>query len=147
MSQVRNRKQSSKIMLCETLDAVQKVFGDPELEPPVSPVVEKLLPYLDATSTLRLIQSGITCILKLLQGTSVVWTKLVQRTLPDDDKIGVDQMYHHEYNNRVRELFEERQVQMVPKVPVFKCQKVALGAPTSKNGLQKPRETPPKMVG
>ena len=70
MSQVRNRKQSSKIMLCETLDAVQKVFGDPELEPPVSPVVEKLLPYLDATSTLRLIQSGITCILKLLQGTS-----------------------------------------------------------------------------
>ena len=57
-------------MLCETLDAVQKVFGDPELEPPVSPVVEKLLPYLDATSTRRLIQSGITCILKLLQGTS-----------------------------------------------------------------------------
>ena len=29
-------------------DAVQKFFGDPDLEPPVSPVVEKLQPYLDA---------------------------------------------------------------------------------------------------
>ena len=36
---------------------------------------------------------------------------------------------------------------LLPKVPVFKCQKMALRAPKSKNGLQKPRETPPKMVG
>ena len=34
-----------------------------------------------------------------------------------------------------------------PKVPVFTCQKMALRAPWSKNGVQKPRETPPKMVG
>ena len=34
-----------------------------------------------------------------------------------------------------------------PKVPVFTCQKMALRAPQSKNGVQKPRETPPKMVG
>ena len=33
------------------------------------------------------------------------------------------------------------------KVAVFKCQKMALRAPESSNGLQKPRETPPKMVG
>ena len=33
------------------------------------------------------------------------------------------------------------------KVPVFKCQKMAPWAPKSKIGLQKPRETPPKMVG
>ena len=32
------------------------------------------------------------------------------------------------------------------KVPVFKCQKMALRAPKSKNGLQKPCETPPQMV-
>ena len=42
-------------MLCEKADAVQKFFGDPDLDPPMSPVVEKLLPYLDATSTLHLI--------------------------------------------------------------------------------------------
>ena len=30
---------------------------------------------------------------------------------------------------------------------VFTCQKIALRAPRSKNGVQKPRETPPKMVG
>ena len=35
----------------------------------------------------------------------------------------------------------------LPKVPVFKYQKMALRAPKSKNGLQKSRETPPKMVG
>ena len=32
------------------------------------------------------------------------------------------------------------------KVHFFRCQKMALQAPKSKNGLQKPRETPPKMV-
>ena len=36
---------------------------------------------------------------------------------------------------------------LMPKVPVFKCQKMALQAHKSSNGLQKPRETPPKMVG
>ena len=35
----------------------------------------------------------------------------------------------------------------LPKVPVFKCQKMAFRAPNSSNGLQKPRETPPKLVG
>ena len=37
--------------------------------------------------------------------------------------------------------------QILAKVPVFKCQKMALWASKFKNGLQKPRETPPKMVG
>ena len=36
---------------------------------------------------------------------------------------------------------------LLAKVPVLKCQKTALRAPQFKNGLQKPRETPPKMVG
>ena len=33
-----------------------------------------------------------------------------------------------------------------PKVPVFKCQKMALRTPKSRKGLQKSRKTPPKMV-
>ena len=37
-------------------------------------------------------------------------------------------------------------IQILAKVPVFKCQKMALRMPKSKNGLQNPRETPPKMV-
>ena len=36
---------------------------------------------------------------------------------------------------------------VLPKVPIFECQKLALPAAKSSNGLQKPRETPPKMVG
>ena len=36
---------------------------------------------------------------------------------------------------------------LLAKVPVFKCRKMALRAPEYKNGFQKPRETPPKMVG
>ena len=36
---------------------------------------------------------------------------------------------------------------LLSKVPVFRCHKMTLQAPQSKNGLQKPRETPPKMVG
>ena len=35
----------------------------------------------------------------------------------------------------------------MPKVPVFKCQKMAPRTPNSKNGLQKPRETPPLNGG
>ena len=36
---------------------------------------------------------------------------------------------------------------LLTKVPVLKCQKMAPVAPQYKNGLQKPRKTPPKMVG
>ena len=39
------------------------------------------------------------------------------------------------------------QKKLLPKVPVLKCQKMALGVLESKNGLKKPRETPPKTVG
>ena len=35
----------------------------------------------------------------------------------------------------------------MPKVPVFRCKKMAFRATRFKNGVQKPRETPPKMVG
>ena len=35
---------------------------------------------------------------------------------------------------------------LLAKVPIFKCQKMALRTAKSKNGLQKPCETPPKMV-
>ena len=107
-------------MSCEKSDAVEKFFGDPDLEPPVSPVVEKLLPYLDATSTLHLVQSGITCLLKHLQYSSVVWRKLVKRSLPGDYEIGVDQLYYHKYNDRVRETFEEKQIQMASLFNILK---------------------------
>ena len=36
---------------------------------------------------------------------------------------------------------------LLAKLPVLKCQKMAPRAPQYKNGPQKPRKTPPKMVG
>ena len=39
------------------------------------------------------------------------------------------------------------QFQFLQKVRVFKCQKMALRASKSKNGVQKPRKTPPKWLG
>ena len=107
-------------MSCEKSDAVENFFGDPDLDPPVSPVVEKLLPYLDSASALHLLQSGITCLLKHLQYSPVVWRKLVRRTLPGDYEIGVDQLYYHKYNDRVRESFEEKQIQMASLINILK---------------------------
>ena len=107
-------------MSCEKSDAVEKFFGDPDLDPPVSPVVEKLLPYLDSTSTLHLVESGISCLFKHLQRSPFVWKKLVKRSVPGDYEIGVDQLYYQKYNDRVRESFEEKQTQMATLINILK---------------------------
>ena len=51
------------------------------------------------------------------------------------------------FTNNVRETSAIFWHVKTPKVPVSTWQKMALRAPRSKNGVQKPRETPPKMVG
>ena len=51
----------------------EQVFGNPD-------VVERLLIFLDANSTLRLAQSRISCTLHVLEHTSTAWNKLVKRT-------------------------------------------------------------------
>merc|ERR1711971_174569 len=94
-----NRKDSGKIMSNDKAKAVREFFGDPDKKPPMSPVVEKLLPYLDASSTLHLVQSGISCLKQHLQTTSVVWRKLV---------------------NRVRETFEEKRILMASLIDLLK---------------------------
>ena len=50
----------------------EQVFAIPD-------VVETLLCFLDATSTLRLAESRISCTLHLLQHTTTAWNKLVKR--------------------------------------------------------------------
>ena len=108
-------------MSCEKSDAVEKFFGDPDLDPPVSPVVEKLLPYLDSTSTLHLLESGISCLFKHLQRSPFVWKKLVNRSVPGDCEIGVAyQLYYQIYNDRVRESFEEKQIRMATLINILK---------------------------
>ena len=73
-------------------------------------LLENLLPYLDSGSTLCLAQSKISCILGLLQKTTdtengtVEWNKLVQRSLPEDFKIGWG---GRGYFTRVSESYEE----------------------------------------
>ena len=51
----------------------EQVFGNPD-------VVERLLIFLDANSTLRLAQSRISCTLHVLEHTPTAWNKLVKRT-------------------------------------------------------------------
>ena len=99
---------SDKIMSNDKADAVRKFFGGPDL-------LEKLLPYLDASSTLHLVQSRISCLKQHLQRTSVVWKKLVSRTLPPRDfKIGTEQtMFRLDYSKSVRESYEEKRALMV----------------------------------
>ena len=99
-------------------DAAKMFFGDPKQDPPMSPVVEKLLPYLDTTTTLRLLQSGTSCLLKHLQRDAMVWKKLVQRTLPDNYKIGAAPLWT--YSTRVREAFEEKRVQLGSLINILK---------------------------
>ena len=89
---------------------MQELFWLPDL-------VEKLLPFLDAASTLCLAQSKISCILQMLQRSSVVWDKMVRRTLPGELKImysldneGLWNLDSEEHSNKVRESFQEKRV-------------------------------------
>ena len=98
-------------MECDQENAVQKFLRSPDL-------MEKLLPYLDASSALSLAQSRISCLLQHLQRTSVVWNKLVQRTLPGDNKI--PDLDNQEYWNRVSESFQEKRVPILSLVTILK---------------------------
>ena len=97
-------------------NAVQKFLRSPDL-------VEKLLPYLDAMSTLSLAQTRISCLLQHLQRTSVVWNKLVERTLPGDHMI--PHLAGGEYWNRVSESFQEKRLQILSLVNILKMMKNA----------------------
>ena len=92
-------------------NAVQKFLRSPDL-------MEKLLPYLDVRSTFNLAQSRISCLLHHLQRTSVVWNKLVERTLPGDNKIL--HLAGREYWNRVSESFQEKRLQILNLVNILK---------------------------
>ena len=83
--------------------AVKKFLRTPDL-------LEKLLPYLDAGTTLRLAQSKISCLVQHLKDYPEVWIKMVQRTLPGDNK--VEPALYWRYWNRVRESFEGKRVKM-----------------------------------
>ena len=82
--------------------AVKKFLRTPDL-------LEKLLPYLDAGTTLRLAQSKISCLVQHLKNYPEVWIKMVQRTLPGDNKVEPAVLG---YWNRVRESFEGKRVKM-----------------------------------
>ena len=97
-------------------NAVMKFFETPVL-------LENLLPYLDSGSTLCLAQSKISCILGLLQKTTdtengtVEWNKLVQRSLPEDFKIGWG---GRGYFTRVRESYEENRAPLLTLISILK---------------------------
>ena len=98
-------------------NAGQKVFSSPDL-------IEKLLPFLDPTSTLRLAESNISSVLQILQEGSVVWNNLVKRTLPGDHKIDYDRSRYfcgdREYWTRVNEALLEKRVQILILINILK---------------------------
>ena len=69
-----HRKHSAKKMPNDEEDGMQMLFRMPDL-------VDKLLPFLDPSSTLCLAKSKISCVLQILQHRSVPWDKMVRRTL------------------------------------------------------------------
>ena len=82
--------------------AVKKFLQTPDM-------LEKLLPYLDADTTLRLAQSKISCLVQHLKDYPEVWIKMVKRTLPGDNKVEPAELG---YWNRVMESFEGKRVKM-----------------------------------
>ena len=115
-------ESTAETMSNDKEDGMQKLFRIPDL-------VEKLLPFLDATSTLSLAQSKISCVLHILQQRSAPWDKMVRRTLSDSLKImwsrdrsldGMLILDSEEHANRVSESFQEKRVQLLSLVGVFK---------------------------
>ena len=101
-------------------DGMQKLFRMPDL-------VEKLLPFLDASSTLCLAQSKISCVLQILQHRSAPWDKMVRRTLSGNFKTmwrlyseGLWILDSEEHAHNVSESFQEKRAQLVSLVAVFK---------------------------
>ena len=87
-------------------------------------LLENLLPYLDSGSTLCLAQSKISCVIGILQKTTdtengtVEWNKLVQRSLPEDFKIGRCDI--RGYFTRVRESYEENRAPLLTLISILK---------------------------
>ena len=92
-----------------SLNVVEQAFGTADL-------VEKLLPFLDCTSTLRLAQSKISCIVNHLQQHPAVWMKIITRVLPEEINIGVNRVY---VNARIDIDYNKGRVQKIGKVKVF----------------------------
>lgn len=102
---------------------MRELFWNPDL-------VEKLLPFLDAASTLSLAQSKISCIIQLFQFSTVVWDKMVRRSLPGGLNIIHSRDSESEYirrnldselhSNRVRETFGELRVQLLNLIDILK---------------------------
>ena len=84
--------------------AVKKFLQTPDL-------LEKLLPYLDADTSLSLAQSKISCLVQHLKDYPEVWIKMVQRILPGDNKVELEPTLWI-YWNSVRESFEGKRVKM-----------------------------------
>ena len=95
-------------------DAQQKFWNNQDL-------MEKLLPFLDAQSTLSLVQSQFSCTLDILQDPEnpSIWIKLVGRSLTssnpfegadnlDPDALGATFAMHGALCNLMRANFEKR---------------------------------------
>ena len=109
-------------------DAQQMLWSNPDL-------VEKLLPFLDAQSTLCLVQSEFTCTLDLLQDTEnpSIWIKLIGRSLTgsptfegadalDSDALAqaTQDVVHGALSNLLRANFERKRTQVVPLIAILK---------------------------
>ena len=112
-------------------DAQQKFWNNQDL-------MEKLLPFLDAQSTLSLVQSQFSCTLDILQDPEnpSIWIKLVGRSLTssnpfegadnlDPDALGATFAMHGALCNLVRANFEKRRAQVVPLIAILKLMKDA----------------------
>lgn len=112
-------KHSAEKMLNDEEDGMQKLFRMPDL-------VDKLLSFLDATSTLCLAQSKISCVLQILQHKTVPWNKMVRRTISGNFKImwSPDRDWESgllDGEDRVlRESFKEKRVHLLSLVDIFK---------------------------
>ena len=97
-------------------DAQQKFWSNQDL-------VEKLLPFLDAQSTLCLVQSEFSCTLDILQDSEnpSIWIKLIGRSLTGINEIeGFGALF-----NVGRATFEEKREQVVPLIAILKLMKDA----------------------
>ena len=98
-------------------DASQKFWNNPDL-------MEKLLPFLDAQSTLSLARSKISKCLDLLQDKENPsnWKNLIKRSLPDNFRL--ERMPTREADlNLLRATFEQAREQMSPLIDILKLMK------------------------
>ena len=117
------RKHSAEKMPNDEEDGMQMLFRMPDL-------VDKLLPFLDPSSTLCLAKSKISCVLQILQHRSVPWDKLVRRTLSgnfqttwnsDSEFWKKRLLAGDDCEDRMEaEAFQEKRVRLLSLVGIFK---------------------------